>query len=71
MELEKFGAARRASGLTIDKAAVACGVSRPTYNAREHNPLDFRLGELVKLNGALDDTGKRLLREAIESVFDE
>lgn len=71
MELDKFGAARRASGLTIDKAAVACDVSRPTYNAREHDPLNFRLGELVRLNNALDDTGKRLLHEAIESVFEE
>ncbi len=70
MEPEKFGAARRASDLTIDKAAAACGISRPTYNTREHAPLDFRLGELVRLYDALDDTGKRLLREAVDSMFE-
>ena len=71
MEIEKFGAARRASSLTVEKAASLCGVSRPTYNARERNPLDFRLCELRSLYDSLDDIGKRLLFEGVVSVFDE
>lgn len=71
METEMFGAARRASGLTVDKAAAACKVSRPTYNERERYPLDFRLGELVNLYGSLDAIGKELLVKAINSAFEE
>lgn len=71
MDTEKFAAARRASGLTVEHAAAVCGVSRPTFNARERYPLDYRLSELGALYGALDDTGKRLLREAVNSVFDQ
>lgn len=70
METEKFAAARRATGLTVERAAAVCDVSRPTYNARERYPLDFRLSELSALYDALDDTGKRLLFEAVTSVFD-
>lgn len=69
METELFGAARRASGLTVEKAASACGVSRPTFNERERNPLDYRLGELELLYGSLDEIGKDLLVRAVNSVF--
>ncbi len=71
MESEKFGAARRASGVTVEKASKACSVSRPTYNARERYPLDFRLSELRALYDVLDDTGRKLLKEAIDSVFEQ
>ncbi len=71
METEMFGAARRASGLTVEKAAAACGVSRPTYNERENCPLDFRLSELVSLYGSLSDIGKELLLKAVNSAFAE
>ena len=69
MDQEKFAAARRASGLTVDRAAQVCEVSRPTYTSRERYPLDFRLSELARLYEALDDTGKRLLLEAVNSTF--
>lgn len=71
MDSKLFSAARRASGITVEKAAEACGVSRPTFNARERNPLDFRLSELKLLYSGLDETGRRLLLEAITSVFTE
>ena len=71
MEVEMFGAARRAAGLTVDKAALACGVSRPTYNERERYPLDFRLGELVALHASLDPIGRQLLVRAVNSAFEE
>lgn len=70
MEAELFGAARRASGLTVEKAAAACGVSRPTYNERERYPLDFRLGELQLLYQRLDATGRELLVRAVNSAFE-
>lgn len=69
METEKFAAARRASGLTVERAAQVCDVSRPTYTSRERYPLDFRLSELSTLYDALDDIGKKLLLEAVESTF--
>ena len=69
METELFGAARRASDLTVERAAAACGVSRPTYNAREHYPLDFRLSELVSLYDVLNDIGKELLMKGVTSAF--
>lgn len=70
MEVEMFGAARRASGLTVDKAAQICNISRPTYTSREHTPLDFRLSELSALYDSLDNIGKKLLLEAVNSTFD-
>jgi DNA-binding XRE family transcriptional regulator len=69
MKTELFAAARRASGLTIEQAAVACGVSRPTYNAREKSPLDFRLSELHELYNAMDEVGRSLLLDAVNSAF--
>lgn len=70
MDTEKFAAARRAAGLTVDKAAQVCEVSRPTYTSRERYPLDFRLSELARLHEALDETGRRLLLEAVHSTFE-
>ena len=71
MENEKFAAARRASGLTVERAAAVCGVSRPTFGSRERYPLDYRLSELQALYKALLDTGNRLLVEAVNSVFED
>ena len=69
MDKSLFSAARRASGLTVDGAAQICGVSRPTYNAREKDPETFRLGELAILYENLDHTGRELLLRAVNSTF--
>ena len=63
-----FAAARRASGLTIDEAAEACGVSRPTYNSRERNPMGFRMEELRRLHASLDEVGRELLMRGVAGM---
>ena len=65
-----FAAARRASGLTVDRAAEVCGVSRPTVNAREGDPGSFRLSELRSLYAALDETGRELLMRGVVGVVE-
>lgn len=60
-----FAAARRASGLTVERAAEAAGVSCPTMRLREARPGTFRLRELMGLHAAMDDAGRELLREAV------
>ncbi len=71
MDKGAFSAARRASGLTVEGAARACGVSRPTMAARERYPLDFRLSELRALYAAMDPRGRRLLLDAVGSVWED
>ena len=64
-----FGAARRASGITVDRAAEVCKVSRPTINSREKDPMQFRLCELAALYSEFDATGRELLmRGAIGAI---
>lgn len=66
--IEKFGAARRASGMTADDASTSCGISRYTYQLREINPGDFRLSELRSLHSRLSDTARPILDDAV-SLF--
>ena len=65
-----FAAARRASGVTIDRAAEACGVSRPTVVSRERDPGQYRLCELRALYAELDDTGRELLMRGVVGVVE-
>lgn len=65
----KIAAARKASGLTVDEAANACGLSRPTYSLREQQVGDFRIRELLMLRDSLDKTGKSLFDSAIATIF--
>lgn len=66
---ELFAAARRASGLTVEAAASACGVSRPTLTARERDPLSYRLGELRGLYALMSEAGRGLvLRGVVTAV---
>ena len=53
------------NGIVMDQEKFAAA----TYTSRERYPLDFRLSELARLYEALDDTGKRLLLEAVNSTF--
>lgn len=66
---EKIAAARRASNLTIAKAAEICEISKPCYIQREKNPDMFRMHEIAHLYEALSDTAKPIFREAVSSVF--
>lgn len=67
---EPFVAARRASFMTQDAAAETCGIkARQTFALREDNPRDMTLGNLVDIYAAMNDSGKRLLRDAITSLF--
>lgn len=68
-DFEKFAAARRASDLTIEKAAEICGVSVPTYIDRERNPLMFRLHEVKSLYGGMTETARSIMREAVGDIF--
>lgn len=66
----KFEAARRASGLTQEDAARACGISKATYVNREKTDADqFRLLELRGLYLALNQTGKPILVDAVQDIF--
>lgn len=65
-----FAAARRASGVTIDRAAEACGVSRPTVVSRERDPGQYRLCELAALYAELDETGRELLMRGVSGMVE-
>lgn len=64
-----IAAARRASGLTAEKAAEICKITRPTYISRESHIDDFRLVELVNLYKNLNEPGKKLIRDAMIDLF--
>lgn len=65
-EQDGFQAARRASGLTIEDAAKAMGVSVPCYaTARRNDQGTFRLRELRGLYGAMTDQARYILEDAV------
>lgn len=66
---EKVAAARRASGMTIERAATICEISKPCYVMREKDPMMFRMHEIAHLYEALTDTAKPIFRDAVDSVF--
>jgi DNA-binding XRE family transcriptional regulator len=65
----KFKAARAASGLSLSEASEVVSLSKQCYIAREKTPEQFRLTELEKLYGALDNTGKPILKDAVNQIF--
>lgn len=68
-ELNRIKAARKASGLSIEKAAKACGLSYSGYFRHEANPDEFRLGELRKLYMNLSEPGREIFAEGIGKIF--
>ena len=67
---EPFVAARRASLMSQEAAAAACGLkARQTYALREECPRDMTLGNLVDIYAGMNDSGKRLLRDAVAALF--
>lgn len=69
VSVEKFKAARKASDLTLDKAAELVDMSKPGYINREAKPSQFRLHELESLYQGLNETGKKILVEAVNDIF--
>lgn len=69
IDAEKFIAARRASGLSIECAAKAVNLSKQCYVNREKQPEQFRLHELANLHDHLSETAKPILREAVSDIF--
>lgn len=67
---EPFMAARRASLMTKEEAAAACGMSAwQTYALREESPRDLTLGNLLDLYATMPDSGRELLRDAVADLF--
>ena len=66
---EKFCAARRAAGISLEKAAEVVELSKQGYINREKAPEQFRICELEKLYDALSETAKPILQEAVEEIF--
>ena len=67
---EPFISARRASFMTHEEAASICGIkARQTYALREENPRDLTLGNLVDIYAAMNESGRKLLRDAVASLF--
>lgn len=69
LDSEKVSAARRASGITVEKAATICGISKPSYISREKNPSTFRIEELENLYSSMTETAKPILRDAVVDIF--
>lgn len=66
MGISKFEAARRVSGMSNIQAARTAGFKEVTIYAREDDPGSWRLRELARIYRSLDDTGKRLLFDAMK-----
>lgn len=70
IDSEPFVAARRASFMSQDDAAAACGIkARQTFALREDNPRDMTLGNVVDIYGEMNESGRKLLRDAVAALF--
>ena len=69
VENEKFVAARKASGMSLECASEKAKLSKQCYINREKHPEQFRLCELVGVYEELSDTAKPILRSAVEDIF--
>lgn len=66
---DKISAARRASRMTVDRAADLAGVTAQTIIAREKDPTQWRLCELKGMYQGLDDIGKKLFKDGVNEIF--
>ncbi|WP_072500625.1 hypothetical protein [Olsenella phocaeensis] len=69
-ELSQIAKARLASGLTIEDARKAIGLSYTPYKLREDNPEMFSLNELKILNGEFNSDGRRIFKEWLLYFFE-
>lgn len=65
----KFKAARRASDMSLDRAAELAKLSKPSYISREKSPKDFRLYELEGVYNGLSETAKPIFLSAVTEIF--
>lgn len=67
---EKFAAARGASGMTFEQITLSSGSkSITTYINHENEPGEFRLKEIAGIYAAMNEPGKKLLKEAVSDIF--
>ncbi len=66
---EKFVAARKASGITLEKAAKLAGMTPQTYIQREKVPGQFRLHELQGVYAGMTDVGRSILKQGVAEIF--
>ena len=64
-----FVAARTGAGMTQAKAASICGLSLEAYRSREKRPGEFRLKELSSLAGNMGENSRKILSDAVLSLF--
>ena len=64
-----FAAARAGAGMSQSKAASVCGLSLEAYRSREKRPGEFRLKELSCLAENLGDNSRKILLDAVFSIF--
>lgn len=64
-----FAAARVGAGMTQAKAASICGLSLEAYRSREKRPGDFRLRELSCLADCMGENSRKILLDAVCSIF--
>jgi DNA-binding XRE family transcriptional regulator len=65
----KFEAARKMSGISLQEMAITCDMSPVTASNREKSPMDFRLCELSALYETMTDSAKPILKEAVDEIF--
>lgn len=66
---EKFIAARKASGMSLDYASEKAKLSKQCYINREKHPEQFRLSELAGVYDSMSDTARPILKSAVEDIF--
>ena len=66
---DKISAARRASRMTVDRAADLAGVTAQIIIAREKDPTQWRLCELKGVYQGLDDIGKKIFKDGVNEIF--
>ena len=69
IEAEKFIAARKASAMSLEKAANLANLSVQSYINREKQPEQFRLHELEGVYSELSETAKPIFRDAVSQIF--
>lgn len=69
IDSEKFIAARKASGMTLESASEKAKLSKQCYINREKHPEKFRLCELAGVYGGLSDTARPIFRSAVDDIF--
>lgn len=68
-DLSKLALARLASGLTLEDAARATGMSPRDYEQAERRPFGMSVGELRALCSELNKDGSKIMHEWMDDLF--